>query len=79
MRRVILLRVGDQTPSDLIGLPEAAKILKISRSTLYEAIKAGKITVYVREWDLRQQVSRAEVERLAAYRPKRDPGAQAGS
>lgn len=72
MARIILFRVDDE-PADLIDVREAARILGVSRTTVYAAIEDGRLNVYVREWDDRQKVRRSDVERMARYkrRPRR--------
>jgi excisionase family DNA binding protein len=56
---------------DLIDVAEAARILKVDPSTIYRAIADGRLTGYYRDFDGRQQVSRAQVERAARYKPIR--------
>lgn len=73
MGRVIILPVNDD-PGDLIPIAEAAKVLGVSKSSVYAAIRAGRLTVYEREWDGLQQVRRSTIERMARFKRRR-PGA----
>jgi excisionase family DNA binding protein len=71
VRRLILLPVGDPAPDDLIEPKEAAAILGVSRSSVYNAVNDGRLTAYYREFDGQLRLSRAEVLRAARFKPKR--------
>lgn len=77
MGRLIVLPV-DEDPGDLIPIAEAAKLLRVSKSSVYAAIRAGRITVYEREWDGLQQVRRSTVERLARFKRRRPDAGEGG-
>jgi hypothetical protein len=68
--RVIILPVDDD-PGDLIPIAEAAKILRVSKSSVYAAIRAGRLTAYEREWDGLQQVRRSTIDRMARFKRRR--------
>lgn len=71
MLRVIYSRMEQGDADDLIDVGEAAAILKVNPSTIYRAIADGRLQGYLREFDGKQQVSRAQVERAARYKPIR--------
>ncbi|HYF46706.1 MAG TPA: helix-turn-helix domain-containing protein [Acidimicrobiales bacterium] len=70
MGRVIYLAVDDD-PGDLIEVREAAQLLKVSKSSVYAAIRSGRLSVWEREWDGLQMVRRADIERLARFKRRR--------
>lgn len=51
-------------PRDLIPLSRAVEEFKISRSTLYEYIKAGRLTRYRQVGERRTLLDRQEIKRL---------------
>jgi excisionase family DNA binding protein len=65
--RIIIRSVSDD-PGDLIDVAEAAKMLGVSKSSVYARIREGKLDVYIREWDGLQRVRRSEIERLGRFK-----------
>jgi excisionase family DNA binding protein len=73
--RVILWRVDDE-PADLIDVRAAAKLLGVSRTTVYAAIERGQLTAYERPLDGHVKVREADVRALGRFRRRRRPNGE---
>jgi excisionase family DNA binding protein len=70
MGRVIPLFVPNGQPRDLIKLSEAAALMGVSRATVYNWVKAGKLRVWIHTGKGWKMVRRADAIRLGSYHPE---------